>query len=161
MINEDNKEYFATKNIGHCFSRKMTFEDWKKGLDPKKLQKMNILDLNIYRFLDEHEKNSIPDNFTIDGYPINCSLVIKHLNKGKIESHLWFFKGFCQYLDPEFVQIIDAGTIPLHNSVSHIVLHMEKFENIAGACGEIEVLIPDKKDNGDMFSFFEKAIMEA
>lgn len=38
---------------------------------------------------------------------------------------------------------------------------MEKFENVAGACGEIEVLIPDKKENGDMFSFSEVALMEA
>ena len=36
-----------------------------------------------------------------------------------------------------------------------------KYENIAGACGEIEVLIPDKKDNGDSFSFIENALMEA
>ena len=38
---------------------------------------------------------------------------------------------------------------------------MEKFKNVAGACGEIEVLIPDKKDNGDQFSYAENALMEA
>lgn len=64
-------------------------------------------------------------------------------------------------LQPQFVQIIDAGTIPLHNSISHIVMHLEKHPNIGGACGEIEVLIPDKKDNGEQFGVLENMLMEA
>jgi chitin synthase len=38
---------------------------------------------------------------------------------------------------------------------------MEKFPRVAGACGEIEVLVPDKKENGDQFTFVENAIMQA
>lgn len=49
----------------------------------------------------------------------------------------------------------------MKDSISHIVMHLEKFPKVAGACGEIEVLIPDKKDNNDMFSMTENMIMEA
>lgn len=93
------------------------------------------------------------------GYPITTSLVLKHKNKGKIESHLWFFKGFCQYLNPDYSVIIDAGTIPLRGSLSKLVMSMEAQPKVAGCCGEIEVMIPDKKEDGSQFNFYEKFIM--
>ena len=34
--------------------------------------------------------------------PLPIHMAIKHKNQGKIESHKWFFKGFCEYY-----QIID------------------------------------------------------
>ena len=79
----------------------MTFEDWKKGLDHKKLTKMAINDMNVDRFLYGRSDKTLP-SYPRSGYPINCNLVIKHCNRGKIESHLWFFKGFCTYLNPDF-----------------------------------------------------------
>lgn len=36
----------------------------------------------------------------------------KHLNGTKLSSHLWFFEGFCRYLDPEYVVLLDVGTKP-------------------------------------------------
>jgi chitin synthase len=36
----------------------------------------------------------------------------KHLNGTKLSSHLWFFEGFCRYLDPEFIVLLDVGTKP-------------------------------------------------
>jgi len=58
---------------------------------------------------------------------------MKHRNQGKIESHKWFFKGFCEYMNPEFTQIIDCGSIPLWNSISYIIMHMESFPDVGGA----------------------------
>ena len=37
-------------------------------------------------------------------------------------------------------------------------MHMESFQNVGGAWGEIEVMIPDKKENGEALSFFENVI---
>ena len=34
------------------------------------------------------------------------------------------------------------------SSISHIIQHMETFPKVGGACGEIEVLVPDKDENG-------------
>ena len=47
-------------------------------------------------------------------------------------------------INPEFVQIIDAGSIPMPNSISRIIMHMETFKYVGGAWGEIEVIIPEK-----------------
>ncbi len=34
------------------------------------------------------------------------------MNGKKLSSHLWFFEGFCRYLQPEFVVLLDVGTTP-------------------------------------------------
>ena len=60
--------------------------------------------------------------------------------------------------DPEFVQIIDCGSIPMFNSISKIIMHMITFKNVGGACGEIEVIIPEKNEKGDSLSFFESIV---
>ena len=67
---------------------------------------------------------------------------LKHENAGKIESHLWFFKGLCNYLNPRMCQLIDAGSIPLQHSISRLFLYMDSYGNVGGCCGEIEVFFP-------------------
>jgi chitin synthase len=36
----------------------------------------------------------------------------KHLNGTKLSSHLWFFEGFCRFLQPKFIVLLDVGTQP-------------------------------------------------
>jgi cellulose synthase/poly-beta-1,6-N-acetylglucosamine synthase-like glycosyltransferase len=72
----------------------------------------------------------------------------KHNNSGKIESHMWFFKGFCSYVNPKYCQMIDAGTIPLRDSISKVIKYMEVYDRIGGASGEIEVFEPTEKELG-------------
>ena len=79
---------------------------------------------------------------------INFFFCTKHENKGKIGSHLWFFKIFCYYIEPEYCQMIDIGTIPLKNSISSIWRYMDKYEKVGGACGEIEVFNPSDRELG-------------
>lgn len=38
---------------------------------------------------------------------------------------------------------------------------MEAQKKVAGCCGEIEVMVPDKKDDGSQFSLYENFIMQA
>ena len=33
---------------------------------------------------------------------INFIFGVKHENAGKIESHLWFFRGLCNYIKPKY-----------------------------------------------------------
>jgi len=79
---------------------------------------------------------------------IKFFFVIKHENSGKIESHLWFFKGFCAPTNPTYCQMIDAGTIPKKNSVSRIVKYMDTYQQCGGASGEIEVFMQNKSELG-------------
>ena len=64
-------------------------------------------------------------------------------------------------LEPDFVQLIDVGTIPVWNSISHIVQHMEAYPKVGGACGEIEVLVPDKDMEGNEVPFLSKMLIKA
>lgn len=63
--------------------------------------------------------------------------VIKHANKRKLNTHLWFFEGFCNYLNPKFVQLLDVGTMPRRSALYRLYEAMLVDERIAGCCGEI------------------------
>jgi len=65
-------------------------------------------------------------------------------------------------MNPKFAQIIDCGSIPLFNSISHIIKHMERYQNIGGASGEIEVMIPDKDpESGQGYTLFQGILLRA
>jgi len=72
----------------------------------------------------------------------------KHENSGKIESHLWFYKGFCATTNPQYCQMLDAGTIPLARSVSKIIKYLDKYSNVGGAWGEIATFQPSERELG-------------
>lgn len=91
-------------------------------------------------WITSNQTKSIPD--------INFFFWAKHENRGKIESHLWYYKAFCCFINPQYCQIIDIGTIPLKNSISRIWIYMEKFKQVGGAWGEIEVFNPTDKELG-------------
>jgi chitin synthase len=118
FYNDETSHLYGSNNIGHTFSRNLTFEDWIQGVPAAKRQRMHVNNLSIDKFIYGSAKRGGAANFIYGPKPILCNLIIKHSNKGKIESHLWFFKGMCQYLNPDFAQIIDAGTVPLRKSVS-------------------------------------------
>ena len=101
-------------------------------------------DLSPYEWLLDNKRGK----YTLENKKIKFFFCPKHENTGKIESHLWFFKGFCAYTNPLYCQMIDAGTVPLKNSIAKIVKYMEVHDNIGGACGEIEVFEPSDKELG-------------
>ena len=76
--------------------------------------------------------------------PLPVHFVIKHRNQGKIDSHKWFFKGFCELMQPTFCHTIDVGSIPLHKSTSDIIKYLDWYSKIGAATGKIEVMIPEK-----------------
>jgi len=66
---------------------------------------------------------------------------IKKENKGKLDSHYWLFMGFCRNINPEYIILLDTGTIPDENgkSLCSLILPMKNDESIAGTCGEMEL----------------------
>jgi chitin synthase len=69
--------------------------------------------------------------------PLQLIWVIKEQNKRKLNTHLWFFEGFCEYIQPEFVQLLDVGTQPKRSALYRLYEAMVKDKRIAGCCGEI------------------------
>ncbi|CAG9324057.1 unnamed protein product [Blepharisma stoltei] len=68
---------------------------------------------------------------------------IKQKNKRKLNTHLWFFGGFCQMIQPKYVMLLDVGTKPLDNSLYYLYKAMENDVRVAGCCGEIEPMSVD------------------
>ena len=126
-------------------------EEWMKKKKKKHIKLDYLADLHdsgvdspsdwlINRNKKEEENWDMPD---IDFY-----FCAKHNNSGKIESHLWFFKGFCAYVKPDYCQMIDCGTLPRKNSISKVVKYMDAYPHVGGAAGEIEVFEPTDKELG-------------
>ncbi|ORZ37704.1 chitin synthase-domain-containing protein [Catenaria anguillulae PL171] len=84
---------------------------------------------------------TIVDNFTSlerSIVPMQLIFCLKEKNAKKINSHRWFFKAFCEAIQPKVTVLIDVGTQPLPNSIYRL---SKMFDNpqVAGACGEIAV----------------------
>jgi cellulose synthase/poly-beta-1,6-N-acetylglucosamine synthase-like glycosyltransferase len=83
-------------------------------------------------------------NFGLEGCPdLNMIFAVKQLNKRKLNTHLWFFGGFCEMIQPKFVMLIDVGTKPLPNSLCCLYDVLKTEPNIAGVCGEIAPMDPE------------------
>lgn len=63
----------------------------------------------------------------------------KHLNGTKLSSHLWFFEGFCRYLQPKFIVLLDVGTKPSDVGVVNLLRTLEQNNNCGGATGLMSV----------------------
>lgn len=163
FINKDNMSEthraYGTRNVGHCYSKYMHFTDWLRGLSDEKAGEMMIDNYPIQDFLlGNNEVGKVKHRkFLHKKLPIH--VLLKHRNQGKIESHKWFFKGFCDYMNPTYAQIIDCGSTALWNSISYIVMHMETFPDVGGAGGEIECILSEKKPDGTSVSFVESVLL--
>jgi len=156
-----DKVSFETHNLVHCFSRKMTFQDFLDGFDEEERQNFFIDDYEISNYMLGNDEPGKVKEQIFEHIPLDVHFVIKHKNRGKIESHLFFFKGFCTTINPEFAFIIDAGTVALWKSISKIIFYMETFPKVGGASGEIEVMLPEKNEDGSSISFFQSILLRS
>ena len=76
---------------------------------------------------------------------------IKEQNKRKLNTHIWFLRGFCRNLKPNFIIFLDVGTKPLKKSLSPLYDCLNRNDNVAGCCGEI---VPQ---DSSFFNFVVKA----
>jgi len=67
---------------------------------------------------------------------------IKKENRGKLDSHHWLFAGFCNKINPEYLILLDTGTVPdlvRGIALSSLIIPMKNDLDIAGTCGEMEL----------------------
>ncbi len=74
---------------------------------------------------------------------LHLLLCIKTTNKGKLDSHWWFFKIICAAYNPKYCLQMDAGTAPKQDAVFNSV---ESFKNNpkAGAIASMILISPVK-----------------
>lgn len=73
--------------------------------------------------------------------------VFKFKNGSKLSSHLWFFKGFCEELNPDYCLLMDCGAIPAKDSIFKLISSMEADPKIGGVCGNMR--IEEETENND------------
>lgn len=93
---EEGKEHYGTDNICHCFTRMMSIHDWIGVLGYEESLQYTVLNIGWRKFLTKNIKetediDSRLKEFNDFDIRIMCNLMIKHENKGKIESHYWFY----------------------------------------------------------------------
>lgn len=64
------------------------------------------------------EENKNPNFLTV-------FMAVKLKNAGKLSSHLWFLRGFCEIFNPFYVALIDCGTIPNKDAIYKIFQALE------------------------------------
>jgi chitin synthase len=142
------------KKFRKCLKRDLKITSIAKEKNPKKT--LHILSICImevqnkspYKWIVENGKDRDKNERNFDAKDITFFFCAKHDNSGKIESHMWFYKGFCANTNPQYCQMIDAGTIPLHNSISKIIRYLDKYRDVGGASGEIETFEPTNRELG-------------
>lgn len=73
---------------------------------------------------------------------VPCQMIfcLKEKNRGKLNSHRWFFNAFGRALNPNICILLDVGTRPGSNSLYHLWKAFDTDSNVAGACGEIKAM---------------------
>ena len=161
IMNSDRKVYGAN-NVAHCFSRTMTLDQWLVGYKNKTLKNLKINGYSYDDFLLGNDYPGRAKNHIYCHLPMPIHFVIKHRNQGKIESHKWFFRGFCTYMNPVYAQIIDCGSIPLWNSISRIIKYLDKNRKTGAATGEIEVILPEKNiETGQDYTWSQSILLKS
>jgi cellulose synthase/poly-beta-1,6-N-acetylglucosamine synthase-like glycosyltransferase len=72
--------------------------------------------------------------------PIRTLVCLKHENKGKLNSHWWFFRFIGKQINPEFCFQLDTGTMPGISSISALKAFMDKSSNTGAIASR--VLVP-------------------
>ena len=70
--------------------------------------------------------------------PLNLFWCVKQANKRKLNSHLWYFGGFCEAIQPKYCMLLDVGTKPDEKALFYLFEAMEVDPRVAGCCGEIK-----------------------
>lgn len=99
----------------------------------------------ITSFLCDSSKDS--EIVVLENCEFRILLIIKEENKGKLDSHWWFFKVICEKLNPYYCFQLDCGTVPGYESLYHFWKYLEKNRNVGAAASRVQVPTPLKPYN--------------
>lgn len=105
-MNSDRRKY-GTNNVAHCFSRKVKFSELLNPYTEEEVAELEVDGYTIKDFMLGSSHRGKVKERQFYHIPLPLHFVIKHHNQGKIESLKWFFKGFCEHMQPKYAQLID------------------------------------------------------
>jgi chitin synthase len=71
--------------------------------------------------------------------PIKLVFALKEHNGGKLNSHLWAFRGLARQIAPKYMVLVDVGTKPNPSAIHSRDQCMERDAHIGGCCCELAV----------------------
>lgn len=77
---------------------------------------------------------------------VNLFFCIKYKEAGKLNSHNWFFNGFCQELNPRYAFLLDVGVRPYPEAIFKMYRHLKVNPKTGGICGYLRPLEELLKD---------------
>ena len=66
---------------------------------------------------------------------LNVFLACKLAESGKLNSHMWFFRGFAQKICPNYCLLVDCGTKINNNTLFEFFKAFEFDKKVGGICG--------------------------
>jgi len=107
----------------------------------------------------ERTVNLVKSRTTREYFPsMQVVFAAKEKNGGKLNSHLWAFSAFARQFQPEFLLLLDVGTMPREFAIARMINAMQVNPQVAGVCGEIAVHEPNYGSFVQAAQAFEYAI---
>ena len=85
------------------------------------------------------------------GIALNLVWCVKQTSKGKLNTHMWVFEGFCKLVQPDYCLLMDMGVKPHPKALLKLYTALECDSDLGGCCGEIE------PSNSGVWSFYVSA----
>lgn len=79
---------------------------------------------------------------------VKLYVAIKEKNRGKLNSHWWFYKLFCNTIQPKYCIQIDTGVILKPNSMNEIKNYFDEHDDVGAAT--IRLMLPDLDNYSDI-----------
>ncbi|WP_193747054.1 addiction module [Dickeya sp. NCPPB 3274] len=68
---------------------------------------------------------------------VTLVLALKHHNRGKLDSHSWFFRHICRLITPSYALQIDTGSVPDAHCLSRLHDYLEEHHHCAAVTARI------------------------
>ena len=102
-----------------------------------------VYEWNFVPNLNSEQKKDSP-------YFLKTLLSVKLKNAQKLSSVFWFFRGFCELIEPKYCSLLDCGTITLENALYKKFIIFENEDDIGGLCGFVKPTGPTQLDSKDL-----------
>lgn len=93
---------------------------------------------HLFEYTARYKKHAGIDNYP----PLQVIFATKTKNKGKLDSHCWFFDAFSYLIQPDYLVLFDAGTRPMPTALKAVCTHFQRYPNVGALTGELRVERP-------------------
>ncbi|KAL4424314.1 hypothetical protein ABPG75_001615 [Micractinium tetrahymenae] len=127
--------------ISHCDSSVLAAST-VQGFYSENMQQAEAVGLPVSMHMFEYTAR-YKKHAGLDCYPpLQIMFATKTTNRGKLDSHCWFFDGFAYLLQPDFCVLFDAGTKPMPFALRNTYAHFKRNPWCGGLTGELRVERP-------------------